>query len=129
ASSSSSAAGKRSSAASPSERLELASAARMLFNSPAPTVPAPRAIVLLKKERRLMNRFRGFLFSKLSSRGRFSSLLEPFAVGSIVVFIGLMSSFTHRESHRPMLCGATKSNAVVTCHNSPSNYEGKSDEM
>src|SRR6266487_5399788 len=93
ASSSSSAAGKRSSAASPGERLPLASAARMLLNSPAPTVPAPRAIVLPKKERRLMNRFRGLLFSKLSSRGRFSRLLEPFAVGLIVVFMRV-------ESHR-----------------------------
>src|SRR5258705_2367117 len=91
ASSSSRAAGKPSSAGSPAERLELASAARMLLNSPAPTVPAPRAIVLLKKERRLMNRFRGFLLSKLSSRGRFSSLLEPFPVGSTVVFMTVTS--------------------------------------
>src|SRR6266487_6049613 len=91
ASSISRAAGKRSSAASPGERLELTSAARMLLNSPAPTVPAPRAIVLLKKERRLMNRFRGFLFSKLSSRGRFSPLLDPFAVGLIVVFMPVES--------------------------------------
>src|SRR5947208_8446253 len=91
ASSSSSAAGKRSSAASPVERLPLASAVRMLPNSPAPTVPAPSAIVLLKKERRLMNRFRDFLFSVLSSGGRFSALLEPFAVPPTVVFIRLTS--------------------------------------
>src|SRR6266705_217956 len=90
ASSFSRAAGKRSIAASPRERLELASAARMLLNSPAPTVPAPRAIVLLKKERRLMNRFRGFLFSKLSSRGRFWLSLKLFAVG-LFVFIPVES--------------------------------------
>jgi len=58
---------------------------------PAPTVPAPRAIVLLKKDRRLMNRFRGFLFSKSSSKGRFSSLLEPFAARSTVVFMTVTS--------------------------------------
>src|SRR4029453_12015902 len=92
ASGSSSAAGKRSSAASPSERLPLASAVRMLLNSPAPTVPAPKAIVLPRKERRLMDRFRGLiLFSKLSSTGRISSLLEPFAVGSLIVFMSVES--------------------------------------
>jgi hypothetical protein len=63
----------------------------MVLNSSAPTVPAPRAIVLLKKERRLMNRFRDFLISKLSSRGRFSSVPEPFAVRSIVVFMPVES--------------------------------------
>src|SRR6478609_8042871 len=91
ASSASRAAGKRRSAASPGERLEPASAARTLLNSPAPTVPAPRAIVLLKKERRLINRFRGFLLSKLSSRGRLSSLLEPFSVRSTGVFMTVTS--------------------------------------
>jgi hypothetical protein len=50
----------------------------MLLNSPAPTVPAPRAIVLPRIERRLMNRFRGlFLFSRFSSR-----VSTPFMVGS-----------------------------------------------
>src|SRR5437667_12720331 len=87
ASSSSSAAGKRSSAASPGERLPLASAVRMLPNSPAPTVPAPRAIVLPRKERRLINRFRDLiLFSKLSSRGLLSLLLDPFAFGLLIDF-------------------------------------------
>ena len=56
----------------------------MLLNNPAPTVPAPRAMVLPRKERRLINRFRGFV--QLSSRGSFSSVLEPFAVESIDVF-------------------------------------------
>src|SRR5437870_1984117 len=100
ASSSSSAAGKRSSAASPDERLPLASAVRMLPNSPAPTVPAPRAIVLLRKERRLMNRLRGFvLFSKLTSRGRLSLLLEPFAVGLLIAFMPVESQrFTLRAA-------------------------------
>src|SRR5215472_7664052 len=88
ASSISSAAGKRSSAASPSERLPLAFAVRMLLNSPAPMVPAPRAIVLVRKERRLMDRFRVlFLFSKLSSRGRLSLQLEPFAVELLIAFM------------------------------------------
>src|ERR1041385_1743136 len=98
ASSSSSAAGKRSSAASPVERLPLASAVRMLPNSPAPTVPAPRAIVLPKKERRLMDRFRDLLlFSKLSSRGRLSLLLEPFAVPLLIGFMPV-------ESQRLAIC-------------------------
>src|SRR5215467_10601076 len=85
ASSSSNAAGKRSSAASPVERLPLASAVRMLPNSPAPTVPAPSAIVLLRKERRLLDRFRDLLL--LSSRGRLSLLLEPFAVALLIAFM------------------------------------------
>src|SRR5947207_15916288 len=88
----SSAAGKRSSAASPAERPPLAFAVRTLPNSPAPTVPAPRAIVLPRKERRLMYRLRGLtLFSELSSRGALSLLLEPFAVGSIVGFMPIGS--------------------------------------
>src|SRR5689334_4917997 len=91
ASKSSSAAGKRSSAASLADRVPPAFAVRMLPNSPAPTVPAPRAIVLPRKERRLY-RFRGLLvFSTLSSTGRVSLLLEPFAVGSPVAFISLQS--------------------------------------
>src|SRR5438034_8126875 len=93
----SSAAGKRSRAASPSERLPPAFAVRMLPNSPAPTVPAPRAIVLPRKDRRLMNRFRRlFLFSKLSSRGPLSLLLEPFAVGLLIAFMPV-------ESHQVIL--------------------------
>src|SRR5213596_991785 len=92
ASSSSKAAGKRSSAASPVERLPLASAVRMLPNSPAPTVPAPKAIVLLRKERRLMDCFRDLiLFSELSSRGRLSLLLEPFAVALFIAFMPVES--------------------------------------
>src|SRR5438034_10158839 len=92
ASSSSSAAGKRSNAASPVERLPLASAVRMLPNSPAPTVPAPRAIVLPRKERRLMDSLRDLLlFSELSSRGRLSLLLEPFAAGLPIVFMPIES--------------------------------------
>src|SRR5712691_10986549 len=103
----SSAAGKRSNAASPGERPPLASAVRMLVNSPAPTVPAPKAIVLPRKERRLMNRFRGLtLSSKLSSRGGYLVLLKSFAVG-LVVFIPL-------ESHRFAPWPQRKSNAVVT---------------
>jgi hypothetical protein len=39
-----------------------------------------------------MNRFRGLIpFSKLSSRGRFSLLLEPFAVGLIIAFMPVES--------------------------------------
>src|SRR5258707_15681993 len=92
ASISSSAAGKRSNAASPDERPPLASAVRMLANNPAPMAPAPRAIVLPRKERRLMDRFRDlFLFSKLSSRGRLSLLLEPFAVALLIGFMPVES--------------------------------------
>src|SRR4030095_5955216 len=92
ASRSSSAAGKRSSAASPSERLPPAFAVRMLPNSPAPTVPAPRAIVLPRKERRLINRLRRlFLFSTLSSRERLSLLPEPFSVELLIAFMPVES--------------------------------------
>src|SRR5437763_11468319 len=91
----SSAAGKRSSAASPAERPPLAFAVRTLPNSPAPTVPAPKAIVLPRKERRLMDSFRGvLLFSKLSSRGRLSLLLEPFAVELLIAFMPVESQQT-----------------------------------
>jgi hypothetical protein len=39
-----------------------------------------------------MDRFRGlFLFSTLSSRGRLSLLLEPFAVGLLVAFMPVES--------------------------------------
>src|SRR6266581_7701564 len=87
----SSAAGNLSSAASPVERPPLASAVRMLANNPAPMVPAPRAIVLPRKERRLMDRFRRlFPISTLSSRGRLSPL-EPFAVGLLVAFMPVES--------------------------------------
>src|SRR5262245_927414 len=88
ASSNSSAAGNRNSAASPGVRPPLASAVWMLANNPAPMVPAPRAIVLPRKERRLMYRFRvSLLFSTLSSRGRLSLLLEPFAIGLVIAFM------------------------------------------
>src|SRR5207249_8946424 len=100
----SSAAGNRSSAASPVERPPLAFAVRMLVNSPAPMVPAPKAIVLPRKERRLINLFRGLtLVSKLSSRGRLSLLLEPFVVGLLNVFMPIEShrfaSWPHREGN------------------------------
>src|SRR5439155_9449305 len=92
ASSNSSAAGNRSSAASPGVRPPLASAVRMLANNPAPMVPAPMAIVLPRKERRLIYRFRALLlFSTLSSRGRLSLLLEPFAVGLLIAFMPVTS--------------------------------------
>src|SRR5205814_7692893 len=92
ASISSNAAGNRSSAASPGERLPLASAVRMLPKSPAPTVPAPRAIVLPRKERRLMYRLRALIFfSELSSRGALSLLLESFAVGLFIAFMSVES--------------------------------------
>src|SRR6266550_2110203 len=78
----SSAAGNRSSAASPAERLPLASAVRMLPNSPAPTVPAPKAIVLPRKERRLIYLFRGLtLSSKLSSRVSAIFMAGSFTLG------------------------------------------------
>src|SRR5215472_6437824 len=55
ASSISSDAGNRSRAASSDDRAALA--VFVLIKNPAPTVPAPRAIVLLRKERRLIKRF------------------------------------------------------------------------
>src|SRR5439155_27041657 len=85
ASSNSSAAGNRSSAASPAVRPPRASAVRMLVNSPAPIVPAPTASDLPRNERRLIELFRGLtLCSRLSSEGRFSLLPKPFAVGLLV---------------------------------------------
>src|SRR5215216_8043290 len=116
ASSNSSAAGKRSSAASPGERLPLGSAARILLNSPAPTVPAPKAIVLLRKERRLINRFRGsILFSALSSKGRLSLLLEPFAEG-LLAFISVESQqlAVNAGLEKQRACYLLKPDAICT---------------
>src|SRR5438093_12459798 len=89
----SSAAGKRSRAASPGVRPPLASAVRMLVNSPAPPmVPAPTASDLPRKERRLIYLFRDLtLFSKLSSRGGFLLLLRSFAVRLFIVFMPVES--------------------------------------
>src|SRR5437667_8562783 len=88
----SSAAGNRSSAASPFVRPPLALAVRVPGKSPTPIVPAPRASDLPRNERRLIELFRGLtLFSKLSSRGRFSPLLEP-AVESLSVFMPVESA-------------------------------------
>ena len=51
-----------------------------------------------------MNRFRRlFLFSKLCSKGRFSLLLESFAVGSIIVFMPVESQqFTPRAAREKL---------------------------
>src|SRR6266478_7428876 len=88
ASISSSAAGNRSSAASPGVRPPLALAVRGPVSSPTPTVPAPTASELRRNERRLIKLFRGLtFFSKLSSKGRFSLLLESFAVGLVIAFM------------------------------------------
>src|SRR5438309_4313156 len=57
-----------------------------------PSVPAPTASDVPRNERRLIKRFRGLtLFSKFSSKGRFSLLLESFAVGSLIVFMPIGS--------------------------------------
>src|SRR5215831_6608237 len=88
ASSISSAAGNRSSAASPGVRPPLALAVLVLIKNPAPTVPATMAPELRRNERRLIELFRRLpLFSKLPSNGRFSLLLESCAVGLVVVFM------------------------------------------
>src|SRR5439155_14518425 len=105
ASSSSSAAGNRSSAASPGVKPpRLASAIRLLPNTPAPSVPAPTASELRRNKRRLIKLFRGLpLFSKLSSKGRFSLLLESFSEGSIIVFMLLESQqFTPRAAREKL---------------------------
>src|SRR5207245_1770178 len=93
ASSISSAAGNRSSAASPVVKPpRLASAIRLPPNTPTPTVPAPTASELRRNERRLIKLFRALtLFSKLCSRGRFALLLESFAVGSVILFMPVES--------------------------------------
>src|SRR6516162_5410203 len=88
ASSNSSAAGNRRSAASPRVRPPLALAVLVLIKNPAPTVPATMAPELRRNERRLIELFRGLtFFSEPSSKGRFSRLLESCAVGSLIVFM------------------------------------------
>ena len=64
----------------------------VLVNSPAPIVPAPNGDDLPRKERRLIELFRGLtLFSRLSSGGRISLLPEPFAVGLLIAFMPVES--------------------------------------
>src|SRR5439155_26673759 len=104
ASSNSSAAGNRGSAASPGVKPpRLASAIPLLPNAPTPSVPAPTASELRRNKRRLIKLFRGLtLFSKLSSKRRFSLLLESFAVGSVIVFMPVESqqSWSHALQQR-----------------------------
>src|SRR5215468_8496763 len=88
ASSISSAAGNRRSAASPRVRPPLALAVLVLIKNPAPTVPATMAPELRRNERRLIELFRRLiLFSKLSFGERLSFLLESFAIGLLMVFM------------------------------------------
>src|SRR6266498_5102091 len=108
ASSISSAAGNRRRAASPDVRPPLALAVWVLGNSPTPTVPAPRASDLPRKERRLIKLFRALVLSfRLSSGGRFSLLPESFAVGLVIAFMP-------GESWQFALCAASESYAFVT---------------
>src|SRR5437899_8282024 len=103
ASSSSSAAGNRSSAASPGVKPPLlASVIRLPPSTPAPSVPAPTASELRRNKRRLIKLFRRLtLLVKLSSKGRFSLLLESFAVGSLIVFMPVESQqFTPRAGSK-----------------------------
>ena len=82
----------------------------MLLNSPAPMVPAPTASDLPRNERRLIKRLRCLtLFSKLSSKGRFSLLLESFAVGSLIVFMPVESQrfTTHAAREKLRVCYLT----------------------
>src|SRR6516164_4883021 len=98
ASSISSAAGKRSKAASPVVRPPLALALRGLLNSPTPIVPAPTASDVSRKKRRLIEPFRVLtFFSELFSGGRFSPLLEP-AVGLLMVFMPVESQRLARHA-------------------------------
>src|SRR5262249_9787848 len=101
ASSNSSAAGKRRSAASPDERPPYARAVRgTLLNSPTPMVPAPRAIVLLRKERRLTYLFRGLAPFSLSSSNRgFSVGSEPFTPNLVNVFMPVHRPHLHSVLH------------------------------
>src|SRR5262249_21521333 len=88
ASSSSNAAGNRSSAASPCGKPPLASALRVPPSNPTPIVPAPAASDARRNERRLKGRRLGLtLFCKLSCEERFSFLRESFVVGSLIVFM------------------------------------------
>ena len=84
----------------------------MPVNSPAPIVPAPTASDLPRNERRLIKRLRGLtLFSKFSSKGRFSLLLESFAVGSLSVFMPVESQqfTTHAAREKLRVCYLTGS--------------------
>src|SRR5207253_8555372 len=88
ASSISSAAGNRSRAASPGVRLPLALADRVLIKNPAPTVPAPTASDLPKKDRRLIKRLdRSTFSSEFCACGECWLFLNSFAVDALVVFI------------------------------------------
>src|SRR5437762_2590089 len=88
ASSLSSAAGNRSSAASPGVRPLLALAVRVLIKNSAPTVPAPTARDFPKNERRLME------------------LLEGFALPSELFFaaVDLLRVFMHMNREAPLAC-------------------------
>src|SRR6516164_918196 len=91
ASSNSSAAGNRSSAASPGVRPPLALAVLVLIKNPAPTVPATMAPELRRNERRLIELFRVLtFFSELFSGEGFWLLPKLFDVG-LLVFILLES--------------------------------------
>src|SRR6266446_5178249 len=85
----SAAAANRSNAASPGVRPPLASAVRMLVNSPAPPmVPAPTARELPKKDRRLIKRLdRSTFSSEFCACGECWLFLNSFAVDALVVFI------------------------------------------
>src|SRR5207249_4266199 len=103
----SAAAANRSNAASPGVRPPLASAFRMLVNSPAPPmVPAPTASDLPKKERRLINFFGALtLSSDFSACGECWLLLKSFAVGSFVfILVELEAPASHATAEKLRVC-------------------------
>src|SRR5262249_30923297 len=106
ASSISSAAGKRSRSASVPSGPPLA--VRVLIKNPAPTVPAPTARDLPKKDRRLMERLDDLIFSSgFTAFGYSWPLPRSGAVDLILVFISEESQPSCRAPHG-------KGNTVVT---------------
>src|SRR6266480_1081730 len=108
ASSISAAAANRSKAASPGVRPPLASAVRMLVNSPAPPmVPAPTANDLPRKERRLIKRLdRSTFSSEFCACGECWLFLNSFAVDALVVFIlvELEAPASHATAEKLRVC-------------------------
>src|SRR5436309_1259069 len=92
----SNAAGNRSRAASPGVGPPLALAVRVLIKNPAPTVPAPTARDFPKKERRLIERLYGLLFSSSFCVCGWSWVLPiSFAVDALFVFMPVESQRSH----------------------------------
>src|SRR5438046_5288073 len=98
------------------------------MRNPAPTVPAPTASDFPKKERRLMERLYGLLFSSSFCVCGWSWLLpKSFAVDALVVFIlvELEAPASHATAEKLRVCyfvGPPKASFQL----SPQNFYGDS---